>query len=137
MKILAVEDYSAGSQVLVRAPANFGHEAHAALDYLKTNPVFCISDSFGLATEPCRSPDPEFKEERTNGFSSLCLLCRSAVFSVAKNSSMKFTNGSRNCECYSTRVGLIVSDWVMPERGNGPERCRQTRDSPVAELETL
>ena len=66
MKILAVEDDPAGSQVLVRAPANFGHEAHAALGYLETNPVFCISDSFGLATEPSRGPDTEFTEERTN-----------------------------------------------------------------------
>jgi hypothetical protein len=67
MKILAVEDDPAGSQVLVRAPANFGHEAHAALGYLETNPVFCISDSFGLATEPSRGPDTEFTEKKTNG----------------------------------------------------------------------
>jgi len=123
MKILAVEDDPAGSQVLVRAPANFGHKAHAvlanhaALGYLETNPVFCISDFFKLYTEPSRSPDTKFTEETTNGFSSLWLLCRSAVFSVVRNSSIKFTKGFRNCECYCIRVNLVVSDWAMPEGG--------------------
>jgi hypothetical protein len=55
---------------------------------------------FGLATEPSRSPDTEFTEEKTNWFSSLCTLCRSSVFSVAKNSSIKFAKELRNCECY-------------------------------------